>query len=234
MEEGRPEQLFFDAMARNLFEDAGLSFVEQPQQPWKRAYQETIYGPRHVIYPTTRTEDREDKLKWVGPISRTFWNLYSRKNSVWAGRSLAEIFKSARIGVAMGSAREHYLRKRGAQNVVAFARDEQLFAMLNADRVDVLAMGVPSIDFLTHSSEQPEIDIGRLTSYRVCYLYFALSKDSPDTDITDLQNSLEQFYRDGRFLAMRRKFDLNADPESNFIKAITNPENRNVGCKDID
>ncbi|WP_168173691.1 ABC transporter substrate-binding protein [Thalassospira sp. TSL5-1] len=226
--------MFFDAMARKLFEDAGLSFIEQPQQPWKRAYQETIYGPRHVIYPTTRTEEREDKLKWVGPISRTFWNLYSRKNSVWAGRKIADIFKSARIGVTLGSAREHYLRKRGAKNVVAVARDDQLFAMLNANRIDVLAMGFASIDFLTNDLKQPDIDIGLLTSYRVCYLYFALSKDSPNTDVMDLQNSLERFYQDGRFLAMRRKFDLNADPENYFIKAITDPKNRNVGCKDID
>ena len=234
VEEGRPEQLFFDALARTVFTDAGLSFIEQPQQPWKRAYQETLYGPRHVVYPTTRIEDRENKLKWVGPISRTVWNLYSLKNSVWENRKIADIFNSARIGVTLGSAREHYLRKRGAKHIVAVARDEQLFAMLNADRIDVLAMGVASIDFLTHDQDQPKIDIGRLASYRVCYLYFALSNDSPNSDVMDLQNSLERLYRNGHFLAMRRKFDLNADPKSEFIQSIIDPKNRQVGCEDID
>ncbi|AUG54671.1 substrate-binding periplasmic protein [Thalassospira marina] len=232
--EGRPEQLFFDELARALFKDAGLSFSEQDQQPWKRAYQETLYGPRHVIYPTTRTTDRENDLKWAGPISRTFWNLYGRKDAGWTDQKLADIFASARIGVAMGSAREDYLRKRGAKNIVSVPRDDQLFAMLQAERIDVVAMGAASVDFFSNDPENQGIELGRLASYRVCYLYFALSKDSANGDVAKLQNSLEAFYQDGRFLAMRRDFDLSADPDSEFIQALADPKNRDIGCVDIE
>ncbi|WP_417842738.1 substrate-binding periplasmic protein [Thalassospira sp.] len=234
-DEGRPEQLFFDELARSVFKNAGLPFIEQDQQPWKRAYQETIYGPRHVIYPTTRTTDREDDLKWVGPVSRTVWNLYGLKNAGWAHRQPGDIFKSARIGVAMGSARENYLKLRGVKDIVAVQRDDQLLAMLLADRVDVLAMGASPLGFLKSDAENAAVqNVGRLASYRVCYLYFALSKDSPQTDVDKLQNSLDEFYRSGRFLRMRMGFDLNANPESDFIQAIQDPANRNVGCVDVE
>ncbi|WP_085578513.1 substrate-binding periplasmic protein [Thalassospira mesophila] len=230
-EEGRPEQLFFDELVRSLFKNAKLPFIEQLQQPWKRAYQETLYGPRHVVYPTTRTADRENELEWAGPISRTVWNLYGMKHAGWAGRQLADIFASARIGVAMGSAREDYLRSRGAKNIVAVQRDDQLLAMLLADRIDVLAMGASSLGFLTSDAEARAV--GRLASYRVCYLYVALSKDSPPGDVAKLQASLDRFYLDGHFLAMRRDFKLNADPHSDFIQSLLHPASHNIGCVDM-
>lgn len=234
-EEGRPEQLFFDALTRLLFKKAGLRFTEQVQQPWKRAYQETLYGPRHVLYPTTRTAAREDQLKWVGPISRTVWNLYGIKNAGWAGRKLGDIFASARIGVAMGSAREDYLKLRGAKNIVAVQHDDQLLAMLLSDRLDVVAMGAAPLGAAVSNNDVRDgvKDVGRLASYRVCYLYFALSKDSPQSDVAKLQTSLEELYRDGQFLELRRDFSLNADPESDFISSLHDPANHNVGCVDM-
>ncbi|NIY75070.1 ABC transporter substrate-binding protein [Thalassospira sp. HF15] len=234
---GRPEPGYFDSLAIELFVQAGLDVEIVPQMPWKRQMELAEHEVGHVIYPTTRIGYREDVFKWVGPVSRTFWKLYGFDRTGWPDMPFETLLRDARIGVLMGSARETYLRDRGAEQLIMVPREELLLPMMMADRVDLIAIGG---NILRHyvdltTSEHPDMPVPEVTGaapYRTCYLYIAISGDVPDDDIAKLQNQLDKFKTNGFFVENRRRNGLSTNPESSFLKAMLDLNNNGVTCVD--
>ncbi|MCC9621206.1 ABC transporter substrate-binding protein [Thalassospira sp. MA62] len=233
-----PELDYFDALVIELFNQSQIKNRVTERMPWKRVVEIAEQEKGHVLYPTTRTDDREGMFKWVGPISRTIWNLYGISADGWADRSFDDILKNARIGALMGSARESYLRAQGAENLIVMPREELLLPMLMAGRVDLLAIGGNIlrhyIDVAASSDDgggMPEI--GGAVAYRTCYLYIAISGDVPDQDISRLQDKLDEFKINGVFTNIRAKFGLSTDEQSPFLQAMLSGENNGVGCVDM-
>ena len=197
--------------------------------------EQATQGDRHVIYPTTRTADREDSFKWVGPVSRTIWNLYGYADAKWHNMVFDDILISARIGVLLGSARETYLRQRGGQQLVLIPREDLLLPMLQAGRVDLIAIGGSVLrhyrDIVDPSAQQRDID--GVLPYRSCYLYLAISGDAPDKDIQNLQKSLDKSKQSGQFVYFRKKHGLSSNVDSPFLHAMLNLDNNGVGCIDL-
>ncbi len=235
---GRREPGYFDSLVIELFDKAGLQARLVDQMPWKRQLEEADHESGHVIYPMTRSQDRENSFKWVGPVSRTIWNLYGFAMHGWAERGFSNILEDARIGVLMGSARETYLRARGAQRLVIVPREELLLPMMRADRVDLIAIGgnvlryyIDQANDEARGEDLPEID--GVVPYRSCYLYIAISGDVPDDDISGLQRQLDLFKTDGFFVENRRSHGLSANPENGFIRAMLDLGNNGLGCIDL-
>ena len=235
---GRPEPGYFDTLAIELFTKAGLAVEIVPQMPWKRQMELAGREVGHVIYPTTRIDHREDVFQWVGPVSRTFWNLYGFTDSGWTDMAFDILLRDARIGVLMGSAREGYLRDRGASQLVMVPREELLLPMMMADRVDMIAIGG---NILRHyvdkvRSEQPDTSLPEVVGtmpYRTCYLYIAISGDVPRGDITRLQNQLDTFKTNGFFVENRRAHGLSTNMDSSFLKAMLDLDNNGITCVDL-
>lgn len=231
----RPEPGYFDDLVTTLFNDAGLPYVIAAQAPWKRVTEQTLQGARHVIYPTTRTADRENSFNWVGPISRTIWNLYGYADARWQDMSLDNILSSARIGVLLGSAREPYLRRRGAQRLVLVPREDLLLPMLQADRVDLIAIGGSILRHYRElvDSRAKQRDIDGILPYRSCFLYIAISNEAPTDEIKKLQNSLDKIKQSGQFINLREKHGLSSNKDSAFMRAMLNLNNNGVACLDL-
>ena len=236
---GRPEPGYFDTLAIELFTKAGLAVEIVPQMPWKRQMELAGREVGHVIYPTTRIDYREDVFQWVGPVSRTFWNLFGFVDTGWSDMAFDTLLRDARIGVLMGSAREGYLRDRGAKQLVMVPREELLLPMMMADRVDLIAIGG---NILRHyldkvRAEYPEVSIPDVTGfkpYRTCYLYIAISGNVPQSDIKKLQTQLDRFKTDGFFVENRRMHGLSTNLDSAFLKAMLDLDNNGVTCVDLD
>ncbi len=231
----RPEPGYFDEMVLSLFTKSGLSHIVAKQVPWKRVMEEALKGSRHVIYPTTRTIDRENSFKWVGPVSRTIWNLYGYADAKWQNMAFDDILKGARIGVLMGSAREPYLRERGAKYLVMVPREDLLLPMLQADRVDLIAIGGSVLRHYRNIVD-PTVqhrDIDGILPYRSCFLYLAISNDAALDDIIKLQITLDKYKQSGQFMKNRGKHGLSTNQNSSFLRAMLNLENNGVGCVDM-
>lgn len=228
----RPEPGYFDRLVITLFDKAGLSTRLSPPEPWKRQLEKSATDPGHVIYPTTRTKAREDHFKWVGPISRTVWNLYGFATTDWQNASFDTVLREASIGVLLGSAREAYLRKSGAQKLVMVPREELLLPMLMAHRVDMIAIGGNILrHYIKAADKLPKIE--SKLAYRTCYLYVAVSGDVPDRDITTLQRQLDRFKRSGFFIQNRRDHGLSTNAFKPFLRAMLDLDNNGVGCVDL-
>jgi polar amino acid transport system substrate-binding protein len=234
----RPEPGYFDDLVMALFDQAGLSYEIVPQMPWKRQMEVAHHEPGHVIYPTTRSDYREDAFKWVGPVSRAIWNLYGFKGQGWSDMDFVSLLRDARIGVLLGSAREAYLRQRGAEQLVLVPREELLVPMLQLDRVDLIAISGKIVRHYvrlarTKNPEQPIPEVDGAVPYRTCYLYMALSGDVPDQDITLLQDKLDAYKVSGGFVENRQKHGLSTNPDSSFLRAMLDLGNNGVSCVDL-
>lgn len=225
-----PESRYFHQLVKEVFVKSGIEFVDVPGAPWKRSYMQTLMGSRYVLFPATRTEDREALFKWVGPISRTVWNLYGLAGNGWAGRKIDDILQNAQIGVTQGSARQHYLEGVGADHVVGVPRDDLLLPMLQAGRVDMIAMGGVPLHRLMVDWDVARQTVVKTATYRTCYLYIAMSPDSAPEDVASLQASLDDLKRSGRFLDLRRQFGLRVNTKGSFIKSMLDLKNNGVGC----
>lgn len=234
----RPEPGYFDTLVIELFKSAGLDIEIVPQMPWKRQMEQAERETGHVIYPTTRIDHREDAFQWVGPVSRTFWNLFGFAETNWSNMAFDAVLHDARIGVLMGSARETYLRDRGARQLVMVPREELLLPMMMAGRVDLIAIGG---NILRHyidklRTEEPGTtmpDVAGIKPYRICYLYIAISGDVPERDVTRLQTRLDTFKTNGFFVENRRMHGLSANPDSAFLKAMLDLDNNGITCVDL-
>lgn len=166
--------------------------------PWARGYNLTLDRPGHALFSTTRTEEREDLFKWVGPFVPTVIGVTARKDRNLSIKSVSDIEK-LRIGVVKDDVGHLLLRAAGVPDekldIVLF--NEQNYKKLAAGRIDAMA-------YETNVTKWGLRSIGQnLTEYEVVYelkrgdLYLALHKDTPDSVVDRLQESFDSLVADG-------------------------------------
>ncbi|MBH9578123.1 substrate-binding periplasmic protein [Inhella proteolytica] len=88
--------------------------------PWRRAYEDALRNANTCVFSTTRTPEREQLFKWVGPIAFNEWLLFGRADVPIKLASLEDA-RPHLIGAYNGDVREQFLRARGfrVETVVA-------------------------------------------------------------------------------------------------------------------
>lgn len=82
--------------------------------PWRRAYTLVQQRADACLFSTSRTPEREQLFKWVGPTDEAEWILLGRADRHFDLHTLEDARK-LRIGTYNGDARDDYLRARGFQ-----------------------------------------------------------------------------------------------------------------------
>jgi polar amino acid transport system substrate-binding protein len=166
--------------------------------PWKRGYFMALNEPEIALFPTTRTETRENLFKWVGPILQVSWKLYANQNSTLKLTRLEDAMKVDRICGYLGDAKYVFLQKKGFKNLISRHSIK--------DCGDLLAKGSVDLWISTDNIESMEsakksnfniLDIKPVYNINTKYLYFALSKDIHDNVVEHWQNTLNTMKMDG-------------------------------------
>ncbi|ODP97117.1 amino acid ABC transporter substrate-binding protein [Salinivibrio sp. SS3] len=176
-------------------------------QPWARGYATTLSEPNTVLFSTTRTDEREDKFKWVGPITDT-------KIVVWAPKSKgitidnASDFANYKVGVVRDDVGEHLLRSMGVdEDALRLSPKADLLAkQLAAGRVDMWAYEENVSAFIM---SQNNIDTSQFEVVHVLdesQLYYSFSNNTPDSYIEKLQAGIDQATADGTLEAIKSKY----------------------------
>jgi polar amino acid transport system substrate-binding protein len=185
-------------MVRELMKRLGIK-KEIQLLPWIRAYKMAQLGPRTAVFETTRSEERENQFKWVGPIKRIRWTFFGRKNSKITANSLEDLKKLRLIGVYLGDAKGDYLKSKGFTNLFQPPTAVQCVKMLMSDRLDLVFfsdLGTPEV--IRDAGYQPD-DLVEVFISETRYGYIALSKDSPDEEVRLWQKTLDDMKKDGTF-----------------------------------
>ena len=177
--------------------------------PWKRAYRSALARQDGCVFSTTRTPERENLFKWVGPTDEGEWVLLGRADHGYRFETLEDARK-LRIGTYNGDARDAYLRARGF-HVDPAPNDLINPRKLVLKRIDLWAAG------FRRGSPYLELNgwSGRIVpvfTFKHVKLYLACNLAVPDATIDKLNAAFDAMSRDGAARRIERKYDTWTEP----------------------
>lgn len=173
--------------------------------PWKRAYTMAQRDPYTCVYSTSRTPEREQQFKWVGPTDEAEWILIGRAGRDYQLHTLDDARK-LRIGTYNGDARDEFLRARGF-DVDPAQSDASNPKKLLLGRIDLWAVGVRNNDLSALAQfAGPEQLVPVLVFHRV-KVYLACNRSVPDAMIERMNSALDGMRKDGSFTRLEKKYE---------------------------
>lgn len=172
--------------------------------PWKRAYTSALRLSNGCVYSTTRTPERENLFRWIGPLDEAEWVLLARADRNYRFTTLEDA-RGLRIGTYNGDAREEYLRSRGFQ--VDSAHNDLINPRkLLLNRIDLWAASLRRGSFVLEQNGWSTSIVPVLT-FRTVQVYLACNKGVPEATALRMQGALEAMARDGTSHRIERKYE---------------------------
>jgi len=188
-------------VVRMLINKAGIHPVggDIRVMPWARAYRMAEKEPNVMLFSMTRTENREDKFKWVGPIApRTVWLWKLKERSEIVVTTIDEA-RPYRIGGVYGFAISNYLQEQGFIVDMTSEINHNLLK-LYSHRVDLITAMDLEIAYHVKRHGKPLDRLARLVKIDDQYsFYIAVSLDTADDVVKRLQQALDLMKSDGTY-----------------------------------
>lgn len=176
--------------------------------PWARAYYNIQSQEKQVLFTMSRTEEREDLFKWVGPISSSRHLLvgYAKDAKKIEIKTTKDILKY-KIGVVRLDVGEQVLIKHNIprDNMKEVIKMKDNIASLLNGEVDLISLGEEAFISLKKLDGVGE-DIYIAHTMGVSQDYIAFSKDIPDSTIERFRNALDAIEVEHRNIL--NKYDL--------------------------
>jgi len=173
--------------------EAPIKRDEIKLQPWARAYRKTLEGPNTGLFATTRTEEREDKFKWVGPIAKTRIVVLAKKGS-GISISSADDLKNYSVGVIRDDIGEQLTKGAGVpeSNIQQASNADSLAKKLDAGRIQLWAYEENVARWFIKTNGFDNDTFVVVHVLKEAELYYAFSKDVDGSIIESLQKGLDQ------------------------------------------
>jgi len=169
--------------------------------PWTEGYQAALTRNNTVLFFTARTPEREQLFKWVGPVYSDRYVLFAKRDRGITIES-PEYLKEYRIGVIADDVATQQLLNIGVNQsqIIPESNVSANIAGLENGEIDLWACPEDAGRYFTGEVT------GNYYSYTVVYqlenqdLYYAFSKDVPDSVIQSFQRALDAVKqeKDGR------------------------------------
>ncbi|CCO22570.1 substrate-binding periplasmic protein [Maridesulfovibrio hydrothermalis] len=144
--------------------------------PWARGYKYLKENPNIMLFPTTRTFEREKLFHWVGPIAQHDWVFYGHVDKKHNIKTLDDAKKVSGIGVYRDDVRAHFLESKGFTNLEVVNDQRTNFRKLERNRIDLVVVSSIGIeDYLKKNQHLKGIFVPVFTFRRV-ELYLAFSQ----------------------------------------------------------
>jgi len=176
--------------------------------PWARAYNMIQRKPGTILFTTTRTQERENMFKWVGPIIEVEFNLYALKKRHINIRSVADI-KKYKIGTLREDVVESLLIKKTGMKVTDFERVASSILnikKLHAGRVDMVPQSRDTTMNTCRETGLNPDEFEPVYTLEKKSMYYAFHKDSSDDVITMFQSAFDELKKEGELAEFFRKY----------------------------
>lgn len=208
LENDKPAGISVD-IAKEMMKITGIS-GEIEVVPWARAYTQAITRENVMIFTIARTEERENKFKWIGKVGEKkmyFFKLKSRKDINL--KNLGEA-KKYMTGVVNNDVSEVELLKKGFKHGVnldkAVTEDANVRKFF-AKRVDLLLGAEQDTIYLCQKLKYDCSVIQKLNV--VVYdgeYYIAFSKETSDEIVEKFRAAFEELKKDGTLNKITNKY----------------------------
>ncbi len=174
--------------------------------PWARGYYMVQEQPNVVLFSTTRTTQRENMFKWVGPIVEKRFSFHSKKGSKIKINYLEDA-KKYKIGVIRSSNNEQFLISNGFKKLYPVVVEEQNLMKLKMGRIDLWYTDTAqsSTLMINLSMEGVAKEIYVVQKSRS---YYAFNLKTPDSIVKEWQIALNHLRRTGAIRNILKKYEL--------------------------
>jgi len=172
--------------------------------PWKRAYQNTQVTINTALFSTTRTKERENLFKWVGPLAQKRFNIYALKSSNIKIDDFEQMKKYV-VGVERSTINEHMLLSRGITNLSKVNYPMQNLSMILKNRIDLWSISSSTFYETLLASRLDPNDLEIVYTLRKAKLYIAFNKKTPDETIKKWQKAYDELYDSGKVKEIFKK-----------------------------
>ncbi len=173
---------------------------------WSDAYEKLSKSDGCILYSMTRTEEREDLFKWVGPLASDQWVFYAKKGNAIKISNLNDAHKVAKIGTCKDSVFEQFLKKEGFTNIVSVVDDSENVTKLISGDIDLWIVGDLQGIYKTKSAGVDPADFEVVQTIQDAPIYIAFSKRTPDADINKWQKALDDLKAEGIYRTIMSKY----------------------------
>lgn len=171
--------------------------------PWARAYKMALEEANIVIFGMARTEVRDEKFHWIGPIAEKRDILAAKKNSGIKITSLEEAKKVDHIGTLRDDAKEIFLQRHGFTNIVSTHDDQNNVIKLLLGRIDLWATKIPGLITICHLAGVDCHEIVEVYDMRKSEIYIAVSKKTSKITVQSWTDSFNDMLEDGTLLKIK-------------------------------
>ncbi|MFZ5427865.1 MAG: substrate-binding periplasmic protein [Thermodesulfobacteriota bacterium] len=165
--------------------------------PWARAYATALAMPDVAIFSTTRTPEREELFKWVGPILTSEWILAGIPGRSPAVSSLEDARRAGSIGTYKDDARERFLLDMGFANLDSAPDPMTSLRKLRAGRIDLMATTNLGLKVISDSAKPGDPPVRKVFAFNKVDLYVAFSRETASEAVLAWQNALDSMKADG-------------------------------------
>ncbi len=179
-------------IVETLFRRAGIAYTME-LLPWQRAFSLALSEPDNAVFSTTRTAEREEKFKWVGPLVENNWVFLAKESRNISVQNLEE-GKSYRVGGYQGDAVALHLIDQGYQMDLT-PKDDLNARKINRDRIDLWATGHLLGPY--YAKQQGVTGLVPVMTFRETIMSIAFNINTEDAIIDKLNTELEAMKREG-------------------------------------
>jgi len=168
--------------------------------PWARGYRKVLSDKNTCLFSMTKTKERQNLFKWVGPIAPVRMAFFAKKKNNIKITSPDDI-KKYKIGVVRDGFGEQFMVRIGIdKNRLDTVSDFFLnIRKLDAERFDIIP-----IDDNVMRWHIKEMGLNQ-TDYEPAYvltegeLYYAFQKDTPNHICRHLQKAIDDLKKEGEY-----------------------------------
>lgn len=170
-------------------------------KPWKRVYNETLKNKNTLLFTTSRTKQRENLFKWVGPLYPRRIVLYRLKSNKNIIVNNINDLKKYTIGVVRGASVEEYLISKGFKDQIHYDKatiGKQSILKLFLNRVDLIPGSEISMPFRMQKTPYKfsELEMAFVLINQGGY-YIAVNKNTSDKIVKKIQIALDSLIKEG-------------------------------------
>ena len=176
--------------------------------PWARAYEMALEKENVVLFGMTRTKDREDKFKWIGPLSTKRDILVAKKGSGIVINRLEDAKKVKRIGTLRDDTRERLLKSYGFTNLESVSDEQKNAKKLAAGRIDLWTYKKPGLKTVCELAGVDCNEFEEVFHLRKIDISIAFSKKTSDSIVEKWRNAFNEMLNDGTIKRIRDKWNI--------------------------
>lgn len=189
---------FYVELVREMMDMMGQA-KEIDEMPFKRAMLLVQSHPDYALFNVNRTAERENTVKWVGPLHSSVTFFYENASAPTGIKSMEDAKGVESICVLRGNVHHRYLESQKFGNIYPVNSYGSCVRMLLSGRVSL----TPLSNLSTLIRQDPGADSERLEKTPVKVMesegYLAFSKETPDELVKTWQTALDKLKASGRY-----------------------------------